>query len=257
MEMAKNPVSSWSTAIGAIGDALRAPALFPGISALLFGIYALQMILAPRLESPETTATEMFAILALVIVSSLAIIPLAIPIMRVYAGGTFTVTPRIVLRMIGYGLAVCAMFGVLMFLVGGALFGIAMVAEFEGISIVHWIVLLIFFPLTWLVFRLTTLWPALALDEPGPVFRRSFGETKGYVGYFLLTTFFVFVIILIPILIAVLIIAFAGPFVFDPTQEDNFGMKLVFGAINSLVGVFSIMYTCTLYGRFFRTVRGI
>ncbi len=126
----------------------------------------------------------------------------------------------------------------------------------DAISVTHWAVVLLI-PAAWLAFRLTTLLPALALDEAAPLLRRSFRETKGYVWHFLLTGI-CSLVIFVPLMILSGLVAYlvVGTF-YGTLQQLSLGAELTIGAFNGAIGLFSVLYACALYGRFFRTVRGL
>ena len=253
-------ISSWKTAMGAAADAVRAIGLFPGICALLFAIYVFQGAVSERLERPGTTETEILGISVLLLVSFVAIVALTIPLLRTYAGGTTDLTPRLVLRMLGWMAALLVAAIVCVALVFGILAAITLTfGDVHTISVTHWSVVLLLIPAAWLAFRLTTLWPALALDEAAPLLRRSFRETKGYVWHFLLTGI-CSLVVFVPLMIVSGLVAYlvVGTFYVAGTpQQLSLGAELTIGAFNGAIGLFSVLYACALYGRFFRTVRGL
>ena len=251
--------------MGAAADSLQAVSLFPAICAVLFGVHAFSTFATAPLDMPEGTATggEILAASAFLVVMLLVLLAVGIPLTRFFAGGTPTAPfARPFLRVLGWLAAFILAGGAFMLLFAGVLLlaTTALGAGPEGALSASYALFVVFLiPCLWLALRLTTLWPSLALDELAPLLRRSFRETKGYVWYFLLTGI-CSLAIFIPLGIAVALAEYLLAGLPDATgvlPPTGPGAKLGLAAVSGVSGLFYIVYSCALYGRFFRVVRGL
>jgi hypothetical protein len=261
--MAKESVGAWNTAIGAAGDVFRGFGLFKTAYLGLFFCTAIQQFMAaPLNEKPAEaplTSDDAVAMFVLFGVGFFAV-PFAIQLWRYFAAGDTSWSygfRRPFWRIVGWGLGLCILAGLYMFAAVIIFLFISVNSEVAGVATFLLLLLL----LAWIVLRLATFYPALALDEPKPLFRRCFRETKGWV-WFLVRTALAAVVVLIP-LVALLIAwqmliygpeAFNDPDVGLPPLEANmrFADAIVTGAIVTLL----MIYQGAVSGRVYRAVRG-
>ena len=251
--------------MGAAADSLQAVSLFPALCAVLFGVYAFSSFAMAPFDMPEGTATngEILTGSAFLVVMLLVLLAVGIPLTRFFAGGTPTALfARPFFRVLGWFAAFILAGGAFMLLFVGVLL-LAVTAtgtgSEAGLSLMYFLSAVLLIPCLWLALRLTTLWPSLALDEPAPLLRRSFGETKGYVWYFLLTGI-CSLAIFIPLGIAVALAEYLLVGLPDATgvlPPSGPAGKLGLAAVSGVSGLFYMVYSCALYGRFFRAVRGL
>jgi hypothetical protein len=252
--------SGWKAATRSVVDGFRAFNLFPMGYLAIFGLSALQQLLiGPLSRKPEAELVAADGLLVLVLIPlSFAVMAFSIPILRYFAGGDSTHPygiGRPFFRLLGWWLLLGVLFFIGALVAAAVIYGLFLISEylaFAGIVVcigIFW----------WVCLRLTTLWPALALDEPAPILKRSFQETKGYVWFFIRAVLSL-VVVFLPFAIV-----FAIPQIFFNGTPDANGVlpplsitqRLAEAVISGLFGLLSIILIYAFSGRLFRVIRDL
>ncbi len=252
--------SGWKAATRSVVDVFRAFNLFPMGYLAIFAISALQQLLVgPLSRKPEAEVTGADGLLVLVLIPlSLAVLAFSIPILRYFASGDSTHPygiGRPFFRLLGWWLLLGVLSLIAAFVAAAVIYGMFLISEylaFAGIVLcigIFW----------WACLRVTTLWPALALDEPPPILKRSFQETRGYVWFFV-RGLLSFIVVFVPfaIVLAISQLFFNGlPDANGFLPPLSITQRLAEAVISGLFALFSITYIYAFSGRLFRAVRDL
>jgi hypothetical protein len=260
--MTASSPGAWRTAAGAAGDVFRAFSEFKTAYLGLFVCSVVQQFLVgPQSEKPAGapfTSTDAFLLSAVLAIGFFAV-PFAIQLWRYFAAGDMSwgySFRRPFWRLMGWAVVLVVLVGLYMFAAIFVFVALSMTSEIAGI--VAGIALFIF--LCWLALRLATFYPALTLDEPSPLLRRSFRETKGW-SWFIFRTGLAVIVILIPVFALLAgwqiwlygLEAFANPEAGLPPLEAN--MRFADSLVVGVLMAFFMIYQAAISGRIYRIVR--
>lgn len=259
--MADRSLKAWDAAKAAFADTRQGMDVFPMMYfglVLIFGVQ--QFLIGPltRKNEADAAASDLIPLLGGFALSIL-LIPIAISLLRYFAAGDYSRPysfARPFGRALGWTIALCLLAALAAVpAAAGALIAFP-VSNIAGLA---WIAFS-FCILIWVGFRLSTLYTALALDEPAPILGRSFRETKGFV-WFIIRLAFSSLAVFLPLSVALGAIQYMlfGTYGLElpPGAPDaSLAVRLADSAATGILSGAMMAFWLALAARVFIVVRG-